>query len=759
MRVQANEIKRKYYSLKDFRGVDYSSSPLEVASYRATDMQNLILKDGVLHKRNGWSRMLKVSSSKIDGVWQWKDSLIVQCGRMFYKVASDESVTTIGEVNATQKAVVFHSQDKMYFLTGENYLVYDGNTMESLVNNREKAYIPLTMSVSASGKRTAIEPANLISAWRKFEFYLDGTFENYAAFSINFDKQVKIEGVDVDSFTGKSKYDPKIKAFPTSGDLSFGCSFKFNATKEQWEDEWGWGFIINKYGLRFPSERIPGLTTDAIYKARWVVEYFPRIGEISIENEEASTLVPNTTANITTGKVGATFGADGAADRLFVGGNDPTPNIVYYSENTLEHLPDFSYFPASYFVRCGQAINGVTALSRVSDGALAVFKDATSVQEPTVYFVSGSARIKETDDTGQSIMEDVFQVKSGNIEERGITSSGISTLAGDSLFVSKTGVYGLTLSDNVASSERYARPRSKVINAKLTGFDLSQAKAISFDNRYYLAVGGEQNEVYVADSRYKYNVEGDENNSFNYEWFRWTNVPVSEWFVYQNELWFGTDDGWLCKFTNEYADNVFSTVIGDGLTVEINNDDGTHSVYFNEELLSIVKTAKYVIHESQKLEILNIHKDDKGYRFDVSDKTWNPDDVTSLNLEFYNSIDSYWKSAVLDLGSSIYRKNLWSLSASVMPTDKGRVNIGYKTRSKETQNISVQGANAFSFDDMDFSFFSFDCGGFVNAYRQRCFERGFVYLQLMFASDSIGDCVVNEISVEYAPTRKNIGVN
>ena len=151
MRVKANEIKRKYYSLKDFRGVDYSSSPLEVASYRATDMQNLILKDGVLHKRNGWSRMLKVSSNKIDGVWQWEDSLIVQCGRMFYKVASDESVTTIGEVDATQKAVVFHSQDKMYFLTGGNYLVYDGNTMETLVNNREKAYIPLTMSVSASG--------------------------------------------------------------------------------------------------------------------------------------------------------------------------------------------------------------------------------------------------------------------------------------------------------------------------------------------------------------------------------------------------------------------------------------------------------------------------------------------------------------------------------------------------------------------------------------------------------------------------------
>ena len=276
--------------------------------------------------------------------------------------------------------------------------------------------------------------------------------------------------------------------------------------------------------------------SSGFYKARWVVEYFPKIGEVSIENEEASTLVPDTTTNISTGKVGAIFGADGAADRLFVGGNDLTPNIVYYSANTLENLPDFSYFPANCFVRCGQAINGITALSRVSDGTLAVFKDATAVQEPTVYFVTGASRVIETDDAGVSAFEDVFQVKSGNMEERGITSSGIATLAGDSLFVSKTGVYGLTLSDNVASAERYARPRSKVINAKLTKYDLSNARAIAFDNRYYLAVGGENNEVYVADSRYKYNVEGDENNSFNYEWFRWTNIPANEWFIYKNEL-------------------------------------------------------------------------------------------------------------------------------------------------------------------------------------------------------------------------------
>ena len=50
MRVGKNDVNRKVFSLKDFRGVDYASSPLEVKPYRATDMANLLLRDGQLQK-------------------------------------------------------------------------------------------------------------------------------------------------------------------------------------------------------------------------------------------------------------------------------------------------------------------------------------------------------------------------------------------------------------------------------------------------------------------------------------------------------------------------------------------------------------------------------------------------------------------------------------------------------------------------------------------------------------------------------------
>ena len=66
MRVEKNNIDRKVFSLKDFRGVDYASSPLEVKPYRATDMANLLLRDGQLQKRYGFKQVYKVDGVNVE---------------------------------------------------------------------------------------------------------------------------------------------------------------------------------------------------------------------------------------------------------------------------------------------------------------------------------------------------------------------------------------------------------------------------------------------------------------------------------------------------------------------------------------------------------------------------------------------------------------------------------------------------------------------------------------------------------------------
>lgn len=56
--------------------------------------------------------------------------------------------------------------------------------------------------------------------------------------------------------------------------------------------------------------------------------------------------------------------------------------------------------------------------------------------------------------------------------------------------------------------------------------------------------------MYVADARYASRVQ-DSASDFQYEWYYWENVPVRNWFTYNNNLYFYTEDGDICKFDNK----------------------------------------------------------------------------------------------------------------------------------------------------------------------------------------------------------------
>lgn len=124
---------------------------------------------------------------------------------------------------------------------------------------------------------------------------------------------------------------------------------------------------------------------------------------------------------------------------------------------------------------------------------------------------------------GNTLTYDEFFVKAGSIGESCITAHGTANLSGDPLMVSENGVYGIVLSGNVATDERYARERSRSVNTELLKHDLSDACGIAYKNRYYLAVDGE---CFVADARYKYTLDADMDDTYNYEWFHYKNIPA-----------------------------------------------------------------------------------------------------------------------------------------------------------------------------------------------------------------------------------------
>ena len=65
-------LRRK--AIGNFLGVDYASSRLNVSDYRASDMKNLIHKDGVNHKRPGWNEVIKIAWDTVNDIYDGRNA-------------------------------------------------------------------------------------------------------------------------------------------------------------------------------------------------------------------------------------------------------------------------------------------------------------------------------------------------------------------------------------------------------------------------------------------------------------------------------------------------------------------------------------------------------------------------------------------------------------------------------------------------------------------------------------------------------------
>ena len=85
---------RNQMQLNDFKGVDFSSSPLRVQSNRASNMSNFINEYGVNKKRNGWNELFKIEINRvpqqINGIFWYVNrdhkEMLVHAGKRFYRV-------------------------------------------------------------------------------------------------------------------------------------------------------------------------------------------------------------------------------------------------------------------------------------------------------------------------------------------------------------------------------------------------------------------------------------------------------------------------------------------------------------------------------------------------------------------------------------------------------------------------------------------------------------------------------------------------
>ena len=235
-------------------------------------------------------------------------------------------------------------------------------------------------------------------------------------------------------------------------------------------------------------------------------------------------------------KISTKFGYGGNMDRLFVAGYDEMPEYEFWSE-----IDNPLYFPDLNYAACGDGDTRIMGWNRVGNNQLAIHKESNG-QDPTVYIQR--AELNEDYSVNFPVTEGATGV--GVISER-----SFAVLNGEPLALSKYGVFETRLVEDIPTDIKYAAPRSFYINPELRKLDLSEAEAISFDNKYFLAAGGK---VYIADGNQKYMIGGNEGYDFSYEWYPWDNIPVRVWWVYRDELYFGTADGRILKFNDGFYD-------------------------------------------------------------------------------------------------------------------------------------------------------------------------------------------------------------
>jgi hypothetical protein len=525
---------RNALTISDFKGVDFSSSAANVQSNRASFMRNLINEGGVNKKRHGWNELYKLGG-QINGIFEAprKWGKIIHAGANIYW----NNQFLISGVNSQCRSQAFYKDDKVYLFCGDVYVISfisyeEGLKIEKLTES--DVYIPTTtISIDndrvTDSARAVLEDINCLTKWRKntlvgcakesnnvYWWTLDDTIDENTIVTIEIETSI--------TESGKTTIETET----------------YESTSYKISDE-----QTDPHAFVKDGNRIGSWTTEG--KIWLDIDTTP-----PIENQANITVTFAHThkleSKITNCTFGALFGVNGNTDTLFLSGNADFPNVCFYSAED-----DFTYFPNKNAMALGSDTYAIGGFARLSDSTLVAVKEGVS-HEAGIYYITGSYQ-PINDKADARLVAPVYTRTAGGIGEGIVSRYCNANLNGDALILSQSGVQGIVLGENVARTERFTRNRSININGKLlTHSDLSKAVAICHDNRYYLAIDGV---CYVADARHKFIPDDTVDNSFNYEWWYWDNIPARVWASIDGQLYFGTEQGQICVFDDKYTDRTY----------------------------------------------------------------------------------------------------------------------------------------------------------------------------------------------------------
>lgn len=180
----------KFLNITNFRGLDVSSNPFELASNTASDCLNVYVDEtNTLTTR---PRLDKKMDAPLNGrhiaTYNLHDGYLIQhdSSMCVYK----NNIVTMLESSISlpaEKCTCFEQDDKIYLLDGDRFLVISDNILSEV-----EGYVPTIASVTSTGERVSIEPLNVLS--KKYKEVL--AWDDVYLPDVSFDKSV----VEVESF-------------------------------------------------------------------------------------------------------------------------------------------------------------------------------------------------------------------------------------------------------------------------------------------------------------------------------------------------------------------------------------------------------------------------------------------------------------------------------------------------------------------------------------------------------------------------------
>ena len=237
------------------------------------------------------------------------------------------------------------------------------------------------------------------------------------------------------------------------------------------------------------------------------------------------------------------YGLGGAdSDRVFFTGNPDRRNMDWHcSVSSPKFNVDPTYVPDTSFARVGSDSCAIVGYRRL--GAYQIIVKEQNDQDASVFL-----RRSGIDSGGMPY----FALTQGTSGIGAVSAATLANLGDEPLFLSKyRGICGIALSQ--VKENASLQNRSWFVDSRLTGEkDLHRAVAVEWLGRYCLFVNGR---VYVLDSRQSKTYREHSGSSYVYECFYWTGVPAICACELDGDLFFGTEDGLLCRFNTDLSDD------------------------------------------------------------------------------------------------------------------------------------------------------------------------------------------------------------